>query len=572
MRYLIFSGVLCIAVLSLSNFSEGVYPQGFFRSPIEYNLRLAGTFGELRSNHFHAGIDIKSPNGSIGAPIVAAGDGYVSRIIRQAGGYGNALYIKHPNGYTTVYGHLDAFADEIEAYVKQLQYQEKSFSIDVKPPPNQFVYQKGERIGKMGNRGSSGGPHLHFEIRHTESGMRINPLLFGLEIRDNTPPRLHQLKVYTLDEKRETRSTALYDLRRSGSNYRLRDTLRAASPTVGFGLKAYDQMDNTPNWNGIYSLSLYQDDSLLYHFTAERLKYEETLYLNAHLDYREQRSNRAYFNRTFRLPGNQLSMYDRLQNEGVVQLLKDEPSEITLVAEDLNGNASRLRFWVRRTAVLAEKPPQKYNYFLPYDEESMIDNGSLFLHFPQGSFYENVYLDYQFTIDRSDHVYSAVHHIHEPLTPIHHSFELGLRPTMLPEELWDKAFIAYCTSGGSIINMGGAWKNDRLFTQTRTFGDYCIMADTIPPTIEPINFNNNMRGRRSLSFAINDNLPTSGLAQSLHYRATVDGRWILLETDSKTNRITHYFDDRISPGKHQLRLEVTDAMGNTTLFEEAFLR
>jgi len=571
-RLLIFGGVLLTAVLSMSNFANRTYPKDFFRPPIEYTLRLAGTFGELRSNHFHAGIDVKSPNGSIGAPIVAAGEGYVSRIIRQAGGFGNALYIEHPNGYTTVYGHLHEFSEELEAYVKQVQYQEESFAIDVEPSSEQFVFQKGARIGTMGNRGSSGGPHLHFEIRDTETQVPINPLLFGLKIRDNTPPSLRQLKVYALNEQRETFDTELHNLRGNGINYSLRDTLRLAASSVGFGLKAYDRMDATPNWNGIYALSLYKDDSLVYRFVAEQFSFEETRYLNAHLDYRAQRSERAYFNRTYVLPGNQLTMYDRLQNNGVVALQKNKATKITLVAEDLNGNASRLRFWVRQNEAVAETKQKKYDYFLPYAEESAIDNGSLYLYFPEGSFYENVYLDYNFTIDRSDQVYSAVHHIHEPLTPIHERFDLAIRPTMLPEELWEKAFIAYCDEGGNIYNMGGEWKFDRLFTKARVFGDYCIMADTVPPTITPVSFSKNMQGYSKMAFRIGDNLPTGGSAKSLTYRGTVDGRWILFETDSKTDVITHYFDEKIPSGKHQLRLMVEDAVGNQTVWEAEFVR
>ncbi|HHB80117.1 MAG TPA: M23 family metallopeptidase [Saprospiraceae bacterium] len=193
---------LTILVLSTSFLIFGEsFPKGEFRSPIKYPISLSGTYGELRPNHFHAGIDIKSPNGQSGADIVAAADGYVSRIKVRSGGYGNAIYMNHPNGYTTVYGHLSKFGPQIARYVKKKQYQKESFSVDLHPPSDMFRFHKGDVIGFMGNTGTSSGPHLHFEIRDRRTEEPLNALRFGLPVKDDLPPKLHKLKTYFLDDQ-----------------------------------------------------------------------------------------------------------------------------------------------------------------------------------------------------------------------------------------------------------------------------------------------------------------------------------------------------------------------------------
>ena len=203
------------------------YPQDYFRSPVDHAIKLSGTFGELRPNHLHAGIDIKAKNGRVGQPLYAVADGFVSRINVRTGGYGNALYIDHPNGYTSVYAHLEKFPDEITDYIKEIQYKKQTFEIEIYPKDNHFNFLKGDVIGTLGLSGRSYGPHLHFEIRDTESEYPINPLLFGLDVEDRLRPKMHQLKLYRLNDKKETFGTRTYDLtKRSSGQYRIKgDTI-----------------------------------------------------------------------------------------------------------------------------------------------------------------------------------------------------------------------------------------------------------------------------------------------------------------------------------------------------------
>ncbi len=555
---------------------HGNFPTNYFQPPVSHTVLLSGTFGELRPNHFHAGIDIKSSNGVPGDPIFSAADGYISRIKVDESGYGNSISINHPNGYTTVYAHLDHFTSEIEAYVKQMQYGQESFEVELAPNPSLFPVYQGEQVGVMGNTGSSNGAHLHFEIRETVSQNPINPLLFGLNVVDNVAPKMHSLKAYFLNDKREAKDDKSFTVFKSGDRYRIKgDTLTLAAWQAGFGLKVYDHFDRVSNWNGIYSLQMLQDDSLVYEFDLESFSFEESRYINAHCDYEERVTKNSYYNRCYTLPGNQLSIYRQLEDFGVVKLYQGKTSKITMVASDVAGNSSTLEFWVKRGDIPAAAQTvanKAYNYILPFDEGNLIQTDMLYLHMPAGTLYENLYLDYESTPERSTGCYSLVHHLHDSKTPVHGFFDIGIRPTVpIPAELKPKVFVAYC-NGGGVWNCGGEWKDGFLRAKVRALGNYCIMVDVTPPAIKPISFSTNMKGYKKMSFKLSDNTITSGDVRALHYEGRVDGEWILMSFDKKTSTLTYEFDDRIAPGEHELSLMVKDAVGNETVYERKFVR
>ncbi|GAB4244841.1 MAG: M23 family metallopeptidase [Saprospiraceae bacterium] len=570
--------LLCVVLLAFDNSDTPAlkkYPKQYFRSPVNHSMLLSGTFGELRPNHFHAGIDIKSAKGVPGDDLFTAADGFISRIKVDSRGYGNSLYIDHPNGYTTLYAHLDHFSEEIAAYVKAKQYEQQSFEVDLDLTPDIFPVRQGQRIGAMGNSGSSNGAHLHFEIRDTRTQDPINPLLFGFPVVDNVSPRMHSVKVYQLDQHLHAKGARAYSVYQSNGNYRIKgDTIYTDGDRAGFGLKVYDHFDRVSNWNGIYSLSMLKDDSLIYAFDLETFSFDETRYLNAHCDYEERVTKNSYYNRCFTLPGNQLSIYRKNKNYGVVEVPERRPAKITMIASDVAGNEARLEFWVQRkqaySAVAVSN--ELYNYILPYDEGNMIRTEGLYLHMPAGTLYEDLYLRYDVSPERSDGYYSDVHHVHEPTTPVHQFFDLGLRPTKpIPAELKSKVFVAYC-NGNSMVNCGGTWQDGLLMTKVRQFGNYCIMADTKAPTITPLSFRYNMKGRSKMSFRIKDETATAANVDDLSYDAWVDDQWILMEYDKKSASITHEFDEHIGPGEHSLKIVVRDAVGNEKVYESKFVR
>lgn len=571
MRYYLFPIVLGLTMMAFSFSEKKDYPQDYFRSPVNTTIRLSGTFGELRPNHLHAGIDIKAYNGKTGQPILAAAEGYVSRVKVQSGGYGNVLYMAHPNGYTTVYAHLGKFPEAVAKYVKDEQYRRKKFEVDLYPSQGKFTFEKGAKIGTLGMSGRSFGPHLHFEIRDSGTEKPINPLLFGLAVTDQVAPRLHDLKIYHLNDKHETLKTQTFKTQRGGKGYRIPgDTLSIGAWRIGIGLKAFDHFKGANNWNGVYAMEMYQDDALVYNFEMETFAFNESRYINAHLDYEEQVKKKSYINRFFSLPGNRLSIYKQKKEEGVISLSKSKASKITMIAHDVEGNKSTLEFWVRRSEV---KPVEEtpYNYMLPYNQQNLITNGSLQLYFPKGALYENLYLRYHSSNEQSSGVYSSVHHLHHDKVPLHRYIDLAIAPTSLPEELRSKAFVAFCKDN-EMENCGGDWEDGKLKTRIRSLGDYCIMVDQEAPTIRPIAYQNNMKGFSKMSFKIDDNFETARNVEEFTYEATVDGQWILMEFDSKKDLLTHRFDGRLGPGKHQLRLVVRDHVGNERVFEREFSR
>ncbi len=569
---------LFLFALSIISFKEGgtalkQYPTDYFRNPVAHKPLISGTFGELRSNHFHSGIDIKSKSGKIGDPLLACAEGYVSRIAIKGGGYGRALYIDHPNGYTTVYAHMHKFTPEIEAWVKEQHYLQEEFKIDVNPPVGMFSFQKGDVIGKMGNTGYSFGPHLHFEIRDTRTQETINPMLFGLKMTDNVAPKIHQIKVYYLNDKHEAQGSIVKNTPRSksGRYYVGGDTLTVPAWRMGLAVKAYDHMNGTSNWNGVYGIETYVDDVLVHQTEFEKFDFDDTRYINAHTDYREKLLNKAWFNRCYRMPGNDLPMYPVLQGDGVIPL-SSKTQKITLRVSDPFGNTSDLRFWVKRAKDIKAPDGELFNYILPYNEDNYIERNGFSMYMPKGTLYETLYLKYSAVPDESGETYSPVHSIQTKTTPVHDWYTLRMKPIGLPQDKWDKAIIVNCENGKIPVNQGGRIEGDYIVAEARKLGDFCIMVDDKPPSIKPVTFKSNMTGYNKISFKVDDEFETSWKNDRFYWDGYIDGKWVLFERDSRNNVLTHRFEKDLPKGKHTIRLEVRDERKNLAVFEREFTR
>ena len=550
---------------------ENRYPKDFFAAPVSGQLRLSGTFGELRPDHFHSGIDIK---GGLGVPIYAAGDGEVYCIKINPGGYGSVMYIRHPNGYTTLYAHLSGFSPELARFIEDKQYTAQLFAVELYPEPGRFPVKKGQLVAKMGNTGHSFGPHLHFEIRETATDRSINPLLFGLQVIDNTPPRVHELKLYQLGENQQLAETRRVPLLIKNGQYSVTgDTLKVKTKQVGLAIKAYDHMDGVNNWNGIYTIELFVDDRRVYQFATEKLDFTETRYINAHVDYEERVSRNSYFHRCFLLPGNALSMYEQVQESGKIVIADKQVRKINIAIKDVAGNTARTQFWLKLDTALVTAAARQYNYLLPYNQPSVINSNDIKLHFPEGTFYEDCYMQYSVVPERSANVFSKVHTLHHTRVPVHRFYNMALKPVNLPDSLRGKAFVAYCSSNGKVTNYGGKWQPDGMLkAEVRTLGEFCIKVDTVPPTITPERFSPVLSKVSSVSFRIRDNFGAAGTVAGLNYRAEIDGQWVLMDYDQKYDRITYRFTPRVIPGPHAFHLEVWDGMGNKRVWDKNFTR
>lgn len=541
-------------------------------APVRGQMQLTGTFGELRGGHFHAGLDIRGP---VGRPVYAIADGFISRIVISAAGYGQALYLDHPTGHTSLYGHLDQFTPAVADFVKQRQYALESFALDEEVDPVLFPVQQGDLIGYIGKRGYAFGPHLHFEVRDTRTQDPLNPMAYGITVPDTRRPFVNEVRLYELDERGNAQTATTYATQyRGGGRYRTAtDTLWVNRASFGLAFKAYDQQNGVNNWNGIHALRLLADDSLRFQFAMQHFSFAETRYINAHLDFEEQTRHKSWFHRSFLLPGNRLSLYDAQAGNGRLSLSPGQSTRVRTVVEDFAGNEARVDLIVKRTTDEASLINKTYTYFLPFDEESIIDNGSVRAHFPEGCFYEDLYMNYDLLVEESDNLGSSIHRLEGAEVPVHHYFDIHIRPNEIPEAKRHQALIAYCADGQEPRSYGGEWTEEgRLWAPVRDLGNYSILLDDEAPQVNPERLAEDMRGWEAFSFLITDNFLTSGSARDLRFRAEVDGQWLLMEYDYKSDRLFHRFDGTILPGQHTLLLTVQDDRGNETVVEHAFIR
>ena len=279
--------------------------------------------------------------------------------------------------------------------------------------------------------------------------------------------------------KEETLSSKIYNTRKGSGRYTISgDTLAVQSSNVGVGLKVYDHMTGAPNWNGIYELEMYCDDSLAFRFQVDKLDFDERRYLNAHIDYKEKVKHKSFFNRCFILPGNKNSQnYKDVYNNGVINVKSGKTTKVELISKDLEGNTSKVLFWLKKNGD-ATPPSHTFQYIVPYDEESIIQQSEITLHFQPDAFYETQYFSIYSSEDDSDDFFSNVHHIHDATVPVHIPYKISIRPTKLPKELRDKAVIVKCSAENKIAAQGSKWEEDFLTTEALSFGDYAIMIDT----------------------------------------------------------------------------------------------
>ena len=314
--------------------AQSSYPTDYFVKPLEIPLVLSGTFGELRSNHFHAGLDIKTQQ-RVGFNVIAAADGYVSRIKVSHWGYGKALYITHPNGYTTVYGHLKKFSPKIEAYVKKYQYQKKSFEVQLYPKASELKFNQGEVVALSGNSGSSGGPHLHFEIRDSKA-ITINPMLFGIKLPDHKNPTIQNAYTYTKNDTsqvNQSNKNVKLVLNRQANGDILANTIYAYGD-IGIGINAYDRLDGAINHNGIYDLEMDVNGKKVFQFTWNKFSFSESRYINSYIDYEKysklnQRVQKCFVNH----PANKLSMYKTLVDKGFFNVKDSLDYQVTITCK-----------------------------------------------------------------------------------------------------------------------------------------------------------------------------------------------------------------------------------------------
>ena len=554
--------LLVISVFQLQ--AQKTIDPNYFSNPLDIPMVLSGSFGELRSNHFHSGLDIKTQQRS-GVPIYAPADGYVSRIKVGHYGYGKALYIKHPNGYSTVYAHLQKFETTIQDFVKKSQYKKERYEIELFPKESSLLVKKGDLIAYTGNSGSSGGPHLHYEIRDAYS-RPMNPMLFGLEIPDTKDPSVTSVLAYPVSDdatvNQSSEPVKLRLIKQKDGSYKTEKI--SAYGKIGFGIATTDQQNGAYNKNGVYRIKTSYNGKPKIDIKFEKFSFDETRYLNRYIDYTYFKEHKIKIQKLFRQTNNPLSIITQEDDNGFVNVADGFSSNYTIEIKDYQGNLVHITIPVigKKDNTVAKKELPNDLQYIPSESSSTIQRGVYTVDFPKNALYQGSYLNIKTSGDTL--------HLHTDNIPVHKNISISMDISNYNTLDKNKLYIARQAYKNTSYYTTTRREKNILTAKTRILGSYTLFMDTIAPTIKAANFTDGkwISNNKTLKIKIEDS--HSGISS---YRATLNGRFILMEYNYKKDVLTYDFNDNIiTDTQNNLRLIVTDNVGNSTTFEAIFFR
>lgn len=559
MRFLIFCFLFSSALLAQTQ-----YPKDYFSPPLDIPMQLSGNFGELRPNHFHAGFDFKTQQKE-GLKVYASADGYVSRIKISTFGNGKTIYINHPNGYTTVYAHLQKAVGPIQDFISQTHYKEQAFEIEMYLKPGEIPIKKREWIALSGNTGASEGPHLHYEIRDTQSEYIINPLHFGFDlgIKDTKKPTLSGLYVYPLFSTTVNKSqrpiVLNYSLQKDGTY--LADKVVANGP-IGFGITTDDYDDVSFNKNGAYSVKSFFNGHPSFGFQFDTNSFDDMRYVNALIDYAKykktsQRVQKLFMNSKYNLPFIMTN-----ETKGQIIPVPNLDGLYRIEVGDYFGNTTLVSIPIQydTTPVILPTESTASKYLIRSTKDNIFEKDNASVFFPAGTFYDDFTLNFD--------VRNSILYLHDDSVPAHTNFIVSISNSKLSNEKIDKTYIARIDGEKLIYN--STYRKDSIFSsRVKTLGKYKLVTDTLAPKISMLKpIEGKWVSQNVILLQISDS--GSGIKT---YNGYLNGKWVLFEYDNKTNTISHYFNDEfLLNGTNELKVIVTDAMGNSATFETQFSR
>jgi murein DD-endopeptidase MepM/ murein hydrolase activator NlpD len=557
---------LLITLLSSLSFGQKKYPTKDFRNPLDIPSVLAGTFGELRSNHFHAGIDIKTQQKE-GLNVYAVADGYVSRIKIALWGYGKVIYINHPNGYTSVYAHLSKFENGIETYVKKIQYKKESYETgNIFPKKGEILVKKGQIIAFTGSTGGFVAPHLHYEIRDTKTEKIINPFLFGINVKDTIAPRIKGLLVYPLSDSSRVNQNINKSLLafKKVKEYLYTTNRISAKGPIGFGINVYDQLNGAYNKNGVYSIEMKVNGHKVYHHTLETFSFKESKYINLLIDYPNYSKYKKRFQKTHKVKRNELNIYKNLINNGVINIKPGFNYNVEIIVSDFVGNRSTIKIPVKgvQNNAVFRQAKDTTAYKVTTGSFHKWSKKGITIAFPKNTFYNDIFLDFD--------VKDGIVKIHKPTIPLNKSYTLTFDVSKYTEKEKNQLYIAMINTKKYSSYQNTRKKTDKFYTTTKTLGKYTLLTDDTKPGLYLKNFKSGEWITKHSKIIAKISDKGTGIKS---YRATLDGEWILMEYDLKKRQIVYQFKDKKLIGvKHQLKIEVEDNVGNTNTLNATFYK
>lgn len=562
-------------ILAQDKFSRERYPLMNVVMPLDTPLALSGSFGEVRGRHFHAGTDLRT-GGEEGRPVYAVDDGRIVRINVATGGYGKALYILHPNGVTSVYAHLQRFNPEIEAWVRAQQYQRKNYEVQLFPPPGRFNVRRGDTIAKSGNTGSSGGPHLHFELRLQNGSLPYNSYLSGIRHNDTTPPAFSRFYLYEIDatnyEGSFARRKRFYFTGTNGS-YRLNVDTLPVGTFVGFGVEARDHVNRYSLLCSLNELKMRVDGELVYYFNMQRVDFDETAYAEAHVDsYLRAHGGRRVM-LLFTLPANRLSRY-QTERGGYLSLGRGESAQIEIEAIDMAGNSSVLRFVAHGTGQPVSYRSDGALSKISWRDGALVDRRRYRLEIPPDALYYDIaLLEALRDTSRSDGLPPTVE-LGNVYVPLHRAATLWFDARKLPITLRTKCYLAWLDGKARAHYAGPVlWEGNWATARIRSFSTYAVRIDSVPPVIAAKSLakicGRNLAKTDALMVQVSDALTAVKRVDTY-----IDGRWALMEWEPKLSRGVYRFDERceVQGETHSLRIVAEDLLGNIAVHECSFVR
>jgi len=545
-------------IVNAQFFYQPTYPQDLFQWPVGAVKAIVANFGELRPNHYHMGLDCRTEQ-VVNKPIYAAADGYIAKIKIEPFGFGRAIYINHPGGYTTLYAHLNDFYGPLEKYITQKQYELKSWAVFLDIPQNLFVVKKGQQIAWSGNTGGSQGPHLHFEIRETSTDKVLNPLLFNMPITDKIAPDIIRLAIYDRSKSTYEQTPKLLPLKKTGVAYSIpSENLMVYTEKTSFAITAFDRYTGSTNHNGIYQAVMSVDNVPVSGFQLNNISYDETRYLNAHIDYKTKINGGPYLQHLSRLPGNPAQHYKTDASNGIVSLEPGQSKKIKIEAWDANNNKSALIFTLTRSTDVKNPQATTAGILFKPNEINIFESESVKFYLPENALYDSFYFIYS-KINPS--IGKPIYQLNNHSVPLQTAFTVKIKdgilflPTskMIMKRFWGEKE-EYKKAVAATEEAEQGWYK----AEFKQLGNFQLIADNEPPEITPIGFKDGMDAAKlsRIIFRVKDN--TEEIA---NFTALLDGKWLRF-TNDKAKLFIYTFDEYCTPGQHELKIIAEDLAGN----------